>query len=114
MVYSVTKAGLIMLAETGAVQLAADNIRVNSVSPGWTWSNNIAGRYGDRERADAFAAEFQALGRMADPDEIAAAIVWLLSDDATFVTGADFAIDGGYTALSPEALGQPQEKYPTI
>lgn len=114
MVYSVTKSALHMLAKTGGVQLAKDRIRVNSVSPGWTWSNNIAGRYGDRERADAFAAEFQALGRMADPDEIASAIVWLLSDDATFVTGTDIAVDGGYSAMSPEALGQPQEKYPTL
>ena len=114
MVYSVTKAALHMLAKTGAVQLAPDKIRVNTVSPGWTWSTSIAGRYGDRERADAFAAEFQALGRMADPDEIAAAIMWLLSDEATFVSGTDLAVDGGYTALSPEALGQPQAKFPTV
>lgn len=114
MVYSVTKSALHMLARTGGVQLAKDKIRVNSVSPGWTWSNNIAGRYGDRQRADSFAAEFQALGRMADPEEIAAAIFWLLSDEATFVTGTDIAVDGGYSALSPEALGQPQEKYPLL
>lgn len=113
MVYSVTKAGLHMLAKTGATQLAKHGIRVNTVSPGWTWSANIAGRYGSRERADAFAAEFQTLGRMADPEEIAAGIVWLLSDDASFVTGTDLAIDGGYSALSPEALGQPQAKHPT-
>ena len=114
MVYSVTKAGLHMLAKTGAVQLAADGIRVNSVSPGWTWSNNIAARYGGRERADAFAAEFQALGRLAEPEEVAAAIYWLLSDDAAFVTGTDIAVDGGYSALSPEALGQPQSKFPVL
>lgn len=113
MVYSVTKAGLHMLAKTGATQLARHGIRVNTVSPGWTWSANIAGRYGSRERADAFAAEFQTMGRMADPEEIAAAIVWLLSDDASFVTGTDLAVDGGYSALSPEALGQPQAKFPT-
>ncbi len=113
MVYSVTKAGLHMLAKAGATQLARHGIRVNTVSPGWTWSANIAGRYGSRERADAFAAEFQTMGRMADPEEIAAAIVWLLSDDASFVTGTDLAVDGGYSALSPEALGQPQAKFPT-
>lgn len=113
MVYSVTKAGLHMLAKTGATQLARHGIRVNTVSPGWTWSANIAGRYGSRERADAFAAEFQTMGRMADPEEIAAGVVWLLSDEASFVTGTDLAIDGGYSALSPEALGQPQAKFPT-
>ena len=113
MVYSVTKAGLHMLAKTGATQLARHNIRVNSVSPGWTWSANIEGRYGGRERADAFAAEFQTMGRMADPEEIAAGVVWMLSDEASFVTGTDLAVDGGYSALSPEALGQPQAKFPT-
>lgn len=112
MVYSVTKAGLHMLAKTGATQLAKHNIRVNSVSPGWTWSHNIAARYGGRERADAFAAEFQTLGRMADPEEIASGVVWMLSDEASFVTGTDLAVDGGYSALSPEALGQPQAKFP--
>lgn len=112
MVYSVTKAALHMLAQTGATQLARHGIRVNTASPGWTWSRNLERRYHDREYADAFAGEFQTLGRLADPDEIAAGIEWLLSDDSSFVTGTDLAIDGGYTALSPEALGQPFEKFP--
>ncbi len=114
MVYSVTKAALHMLAKTGGTQLAPRGIRVNSVSPGWTWSRNLEGRYGTRERADEFAAEFQTAGRMAHPEEIAAGIHWLLSDQASFVMGTDLAIDGGYTALSPEALGQPFEKVPPL
>jgi NAD(P)-dependent dehydrogenase (short-subunit alcohol dehydrogenase family) len=113
MVYSVAKAGLIMLAKTGATQLAPHRIRVNTVSPGWTWSRNIARRYGSRERADAFAAEFQSLGRLAEPEEIASAVAFLLSDEASFITGTDIAVDGGYSALGPEALGQPQRKFPT-
>lgn len=112
MVYSVTKSAVHMLAKTGGTQLAGRGIRVNSISPGWTWSRSIGDRYGTREYADRFAGEFQTMGRMADPDEIAAGIQWLLSDDASFVTGTDLAVDGGYTALSPEALGQPFEKYP--
>jgi NAD(P)-dependent dehydrogenase (short-subunit alcohol dehydrogenase family) len=114
MVYSVTKAALLMLAKTGATQLAPHNIRVNTVSPGWTWSRNIERRYGNRETADAFAAEFQSLGRMAEPEEIASAIAFLLSSEASFITGTDIAVDGGYTALGPEALGQPQRKFPTV
>ncbi|MDH3498853.1 MAG: SDR family oxidoreductase [Acidimicrobiia bacterium] len=112
MVYSVSKAALHMLARTGGTQLARRGIRVNTVSPGWTWSRNLELRYGDRAYADEFAAEFQTMGRLAEPDEIAAAVQWLLSDEASFVTGTDLAVDGGYSALSPEALGQPFEKFP--
>ncbi len=114
MVYNVTKAGLLMLARSGAQQLAADGIRVNTVSPGWTWSRNIERRYGSRARADEFAAEFQPLGRMADPEEIADAVMFAASGEARFMTGADLAVDGGYTALGPEALGQAAQKVPPI
>jgi NAD(P)-dependent dehydrogenase (short-subunit alcohol dehydrogenase family) len=114
MVYSVTKAALHMLAKTGGTQLAPLGIRVNTISPGWTYSRKLEQRYGGRERADLFAAEFQTMGRMADPEEIAAGIVFLLSDDAAFVTGTDLAVDGGYGALSPEALGQATKKVPPV
>jgi NAD(P)-dependent dehydrogenase (short-subunit alcohol dehydrogenase family) len=114
MVYSVTKAALHMLAKTGGTQLAPLGIRVNTISPGWTYSRKLEQRYGGRERADLFAAEFQTMGRMADPEEIAAGTVFLLSDDAAFVTGTDLAVDGGYGALSPEALGQATRKVPPV
>lgn len=113
-VYNVTKAGLLMLVKTAAQQLAPRAVRVNAVSPGWMWSRNIERRYGSRERADALGAEFQALGRIADPKEVAQAIVFLLSDASSFVTGADLPVDGGYSAMGPEALGQAFEKVRTI
>ncbi len=111
-VYPVTKTALLGLTRNAAQLLAPKSIRVNAVSPGWTWSRNIEKRYGTRERADELAAEFQALGRLADPEEIADAVVFLCSQRASFITGADLAVDGGYAAMSPEALGQPFAKVP--
>ncbi|HUP54573.1 MAG TPA: SDR family oxidoreductase, partial [Methylomirabilota bacterium] len=76
-VYNVSKAALLMLVKSSAHHLAPRRIRVNAVSPGWMWSRNIERRYGTRERADALAAEFQPLGRMADPEEVAHAVAFL-------------------------------------
>jgi NAD(P)-dependent dehydrogenase (short-subunit alcohol dehydrogenase family) len=114
LVYPVTKAALLGLTRNCAMLLAADGIRVNAVVPGWTWSRNIERRYGSRERADQFAAEFQALGRLASPDEIAEAILFLLSQRSSFTTGAELSVDGGYSAMGPEALGQAFLKVPEI
>jgi len=113
-VYNVSKAGLLMLVKSAGNHLAKQGIRVNAVSPGWTWSRNIERRYGTRERADELAAEFQPLGRMAEPREVAEAASFLLSDRASFITGAELLVDGGYRTLGPEALGQPFEKIRTI
>ena len=114
LVYNVGKAGLLMLAKTAAQQLAPQGIRVNAISPGWMWSRNIERRYGTRERADALGAEFHPLGRIADPEEVAEAVRFLVSDRASFVTGAELLVDGGFSAIGPTALGQPFEKIGTI
>jgi len=113
-VYPVTKAAVLGLTRNAALALAGQGIRVNAVLPGWTWSRNIERRYGTRQRADACAAEFQALGRLADPAEVAEAILFLLSPRASFITGAELCVDGGYAAMSPEALGQPFQKVPVL
>jgi len=113
-VYPVTKTALQGLARNSSQHLAQHNIRVNTVSPGWTWSINVEKRYGSRERADLLAAEFQPLGRLADPEEIAEAVLFMCSDRSSFVTGSDLAVDGGYGAVGPEALGQAFEKVPVI
>jgi NAD(P)-dependent dehydrogenase (short-subunit alcohol dehydrogenase family) len=112
LLYPTSKAALLGLSRNAAQTLAADRIRVNAVLPGWTWSRNIERRYGSRERADACAAEFQYMGRLADPEEIADAILFLLSDRASFITGAELNVDGGYLGAGPEANGQVFSKVP--
>ena len=106
-VYSATKAAILGITRNQAVLLAGDGIRVNSVSPAWTWSNPVIAMSGDdRGLADEFAGPFHLPGRIADPDEIANVVVFLASDWSSFITGTDIAVDGGYTALGPTGLSR--------
>jgi dihydroanticapsin dehydrogenase len=103
--YNATKAAIATMTRCMALDLAADRIRVNAVCPGTVWTQiveRLTSEKGmDRRAADADPGWGGAsmLKRIADPVEIANAILFLASDDASYVTAAHLLVDGGYTAV---------------
>jgi NAD(P)-dependent dehydrogenase (short-subunit alcohol dehydrogenase family) len=101
--YPVTKAAILQLTRNQAMDLAGDKIRVNSVSPGWTWSRVMDElTHGDKTKTNRVGGPFHLLGRVGEPEEVAEAVLFLCSHHASFVTGTDLAVDGGYSAMGPE------------
>jgi NAD(P)-dependent dehydrogenase (short-subunit alcohol dehydrogenase family) len=95
--YAASKAALITLCQQMAHEWGPDGIRVNCVAPGMTRTPNAADVYADPELAAARAA-IVPLGRVADPSEMAGAIAFLLGPDASYVTGQNIVVDGGFAA----------------
>lgn len=105
--YNAAKGAVHTLTKCMALDLAPYNIRVNSVSPGWIWTREVdkaAG--GDRAKWEPAWGQFHMLERCGEPVECAGPILFLLSDDASFVTAADLPIDGGYQGLGSEGIGK--------
>ncbi|MFT3720159.1 SDR family NAD(P)-dependent oxidoreductase [Pseudorhodoferax sp.] len=101
-VYSMAKFGVVGLTMSLAQRFAADGIRVNAVCPGpidTPMLPKFFGRADDHQDAEANRARLMAIvpmGRAGRPEEVAHAALWLLSDDASFVTGVPLPVDGGY------------------
>jgi NAD(P)-dependent dehydrogenase (short-subunit alcohol dehydrogenase family) len=105
--YNASKGAILTMTKCQALDLSADGIRVNSVSPGWIWTPEVekaAG--GDREKWEPIWGRYHMMRRLGEPREVARAILFLCSDDASFITGAELKVDGGYLGLGSEGLGE--------
>lgn len=100
--YHASKGAVRLMTKNDAITYAPEGIRVNSIHPGYIWTpmveNHLRATSPDLEAAKAAAGSVHPLGHMGDPDDIAWAVVYLASEEAKFVTGAELVVDGGYTA----------------
>ncbi|HEX3954974.1 MAG TPA: SDR family oxidoreductase [Stellaceae bacterium] len=97
--YCATKGALIQLAKVMAADHAAQNVRVNTLSPGAVETRRTLLRHGSFEEGNRLNGPKHLTGRLGKPEEIAGAALYLASDAASFVTGSDLLVDGGYTAI---------------
>jgi NAD(P)-dependent dehydrogenase (short-subunit alcohol dehydrogenase family) len=95
--YAASKAGVRLLTKTLALEYAREGIRVNSVHPGMIWTDMQKVAIADNKEQFDIIVEGIPMGKMGEPDDIAAMIAFLASDDAKYVTGAELVVDGGMT-----------------
>lgn len=99
--YHASKGAVRLMSKTDALIYAPDRIRVNSIHPGFIWTPMVEGYLegqGDIAAGRRALDALHPLGHVGEPDDIAWACVYLASDEAKFVTGAELVVDGGYTA----------------
>jgi NAD(P)-dependent dehydrogenase (short-subunit alcohol dehydrogenase family) len=92
--YNASKAGVILLTKNAALEYGRDNIRVNAIAPGVIDTQIIDGWKND-ERKWPIISRANALGRIGTPEEVANAVLFLASEEASFITGATLSVDGG-------------------
>lgn len=96
--YVASKHGVIGLTKTAALEYAKDGIRVNAVCPGVIQTSMMDRLTRKKKEAIEQFTALEPVGRMGQPEEIANAVVWMCSDEASFVTGHAMAVDGGFVA----------------
>ena len=95
--YQTAKGGVRILTKAAALQYAPDGIRVNSVHPGPIVTEMTRAGRNNAERLEMMLARIP-MGRYGEPEEVANAVLYLASDEASFVTGSEVVVDGGWTA----------------
>jgi NAD(P)-dependent dehydrogenase (short-subunit alcohol dehydrogenase family) len=96
--YVASKHGIIGLTKTAALENAKQNIRINAVSPGAIRTPMIDRVTGRDKIAEHKYIEMEPIGRLGAPEEVAAAVIWLCSDESSFITGQVLNVDGGWLA----------------
>jgi NAD(P)-dependent dehydrogenase (short-subunit alcohol dehydrogenase family) len=100
--YHASKGAVRLMSKTDALLYATENIRCNSIHPGFIWTplveEHLKTTGQDPEEAKQATAAMHPVGHMGEPDDIAWGAVYLASDESKFVTGSELVIDGGYTA----------------
>lgn len=96
--YVASKHGIIGLTKTAALENAKLGIRINAVCPGVIQTPMIDRLTGNQKEAETQLATMEPVGRFGQPEEIACAVMWLCSDEASFVTGIEMPVDGGFIA----------------
>ncbi len=105
--YNATKGAIITMSKCQALDLAPDKIRVNVVSPGWIWTPEVdKAANNDRAKWEPIWGKYHMLRRLGQPPEVARAVLFLCSDDASFITAAELPVDGGYLGMGSEGLGE--------
>jgi len=97
--YGASKHGVIGLTKTGALEYARQKIRINAVCPGAIETPMLSRIFDVIPQRGARMADIEPVGRLGTPEEIAAAVLWLCSEDSSFVTGTALSVDGGLTAM---------------
>lgn len=104
--YNSAKGAVSQLTKCMAMDLAPE-IRVNAVSPAWIWTKEVEkAAVGGRDKWEPVWGKFHLLRRLGSVEECSGPIIFLLSEEASFVTGADLFIDGGYLTMGGEGLGE--------